>query len=173
MDIKSLQLKYLDLIKDRFTVEKNEEDYFIKLSVSKNLQILKDIIHFWRVNGVNDFCPVTSALLKKLGSFDMKINSYYKNNNFSNYIEEFGRSFLLYVTKDENKLISFVAEFELTMNKVKSGCDKDFFIETRYNIYEVFDFIIHDKEMPAEKEESFLIKVSSSIENNFCIVHKN
>lgn len=173
MDLKTLQLKYLDLIKGRNIQDEDEDKYFTNLYKSKNLEILFDIVHFWRTQAIEEFCPTSSALLKKLGSFDVKIKNFYKTVKYSNYIEEFGRTFLSYISEDENGLVTFIAKFELAMIKVKSGSGKDYFIETNYDIYEVFNYILSDEKFPNEKDKGFVIKVSDSLENSFCVINQN
>jgi len=173
MDIKSLQTKYMDIIKDRYVESEDEDIYFKNLINSKNLKVLNEIIYYWRANGIEEFCLLTSSLLKKTDCFEEKITEYYRNNNFSNYLEEFGKSFLNFIIKDENKLNSFVAEFELAMKNVNSENRNDYFIETKYNLNEVTNYILSDGEYPCEHIELSIIKVSPTLENNFCIINNN
>lgn len=173
MDLKTLQTKYLDLIKSGVKTETENDEYFVKLYKSKNLEILYDIVHFWRTQAIEEYCPVTSALLKKLYMFDEKIKNFYRTNKYSNYIEEFGRTFLSYTGNDSNKMAAFIAEFELAMINVKNGSEKDHYLETNYDIYELFNFILSDAEFPCEKDKGFLIKVSVSLENYFSVINQN
>lgn len=174
MDLKALQTGYINLLKDRETQIKTDDDYFKNVVASKNFRVLNDIVLYWRLQGINDFCTLTSGLLKKLCLFEEKVKLFYRETNISGYLEELGKSFLLYISNDRNKLIAFVSRFELALIKVKLGSEDEFLVETNFNPEEIFNFIFSDSDvLPLEESGKYFIKVSSKIENNFSISYSD
>lgn len=171
MDLKTLQTGYINLLKDRETQIITEDDYFKNIVASKNFKVLNDIVLYWRLQGISDFCTLTSGLLKKLCLFEDKVKLFYRETNISGYLEELGKSFLAYTSDDKNNLIAFVSEFELALIKVKLGCGDEFLIETNFNPAGVFNFIFSDSDkLPEEESVKYIVNVSSKIENNFSVI---
>ncbi|MBL8007199.1 MAG: hypothetical protein JNJ56_06680 [Ignavibacteria bacterium] len=173
MDLKTLQLKLLDILKEKHIPSDEDEKYIKDVLSSKNLTVLKDIIYFWRSDELARYCNFTSAYLKKINAFDDKVKEYYRVHNTSGYIEVLGKEFLNYLKSDIDKLTVFVAGFELSMIEVNSGSENDFFIETCYEPSDVFNFVYSDSEYPSEKKEKFIVRVSSELENNFTVINTN
>lgn len=173
MDLKTLQLKFLDILKDKYIPSDEDEIYIKNVLSSKNLTVLKDIIYFWRSDELARYCNFTSAYLKKINAFEEKVRDYYRIHNTSGYIEVLGKEFLNYLKNDSNKLTVFVAGFELAMIEVNSGSEDDYFIETSYEPSDVFNFVYADSDYPQEKKEKFIVRVSSLIENNFTVINNN
>lgn len=173
MDLKTLQLKLLDILKEKYIPSDEDEKYIKEVLNSKNLSVLKDIIYFWRSDELARYCNFSSAYLKKINEFDEKVKDYYRVHNTSGYIEVLGKEFLHYLKHDSNKLTVFVADFELSMIEVNSGSESDFYIETNYEPSDVFNFIYSDSGYPSEKKKKYIVRISSSLENNFNVINTN
>lgn len=169
MNLKEVQTGYLNLLKGKSDPDILKDEYFRKIVTTDNFKILNDIIIYWRAHGIKEYCGLTSALLVKLNLFQEKITEFYRDENISNYIEELGKNFLLYLTRDRNKLVAFVSEFELSLIKVKLGSRDKFIINTNYNPEKVFNFILSGDDIPESLKYNFRVTVSSEEENNFTI----
>lgn len=169
MNLKEIQTGYLDLLKGRRNSLDFKDEYFREVAESKNFRVLNDIVIYWRAHGIREYCAITSELLIKLDKFQEKVESFYRDINFSGYIEELGKTFLQYLSDDDDKLISFVSRFELALINVNLGSDKEYSIESDFEPDDIFRFILDNGKYPEQNIKKFLVIVSERLENFYTV----
>lgn len=173
MNLREIQTGYLDLLKGRKNAGEITDEYFKKIAASDNFKVLNDIVIYWRAHGIKEYCTLTSGLLIKIDRFQDKVENFYREVNFSGYIEELGKAFLQYLTGDEDKLISFISGFELAMINVNLGSKEEFVIESCFNPDEVFNFILAEDKYPELSNTVYIIRVSEGLENFYSVEIKD
>lgn len=169
MNLKEIQSGYLDLLKGRKNAGDFKDEYFSKIAESDNFRVLNEIVIYWRAHGINEYCAITSGLLVKLDMFQEKIENFYREVNFSGYIEELGKTFLQYLITDEDKLISFVSGFELAMINVNLGSKEEYVMESGFDPEEVFNFILAEGDYPELRDKVYIIRVNEALDNFYSV----
>ncbi len=117
--LKDQQLGLLDLIKRR---DVNPADpYLQRAAASPGLAIVRETALFWRTYQVESQCPCTSRLLKRLGSFEALVASYFDHYATSPFVEELSRDFLRTLSGHDDPLVRAVSQFEAGVLDTKSG----------------------------------------------------
>lgn len=168
MKIQTYQENILALLKGNPLIASTEDDYFLKLKKSSSLRILKEIVIWWRLYQLEQYCPLTTTLLKKGGIFESTVNNFYEQYNVSSYIEELGLSFLDFLIQIQSGDFKSIAAFESAMIQTKKGNKNVFLIEWENDPQEVLAFILYHQPMEKRMEQKkFITKVAAHLPSFF------
>lgn len=171
MDLAEHQRKLLGLIKTTYQATSNDEPYIQTVAQSKHLEVMHEIVVFWRSLGVERYCVLTASLLKQRGVFDESIENLIKTQALSPFIEKLGRTFVDMMSHSEDDLIASVAQFESAFIKVKHGDPNQYTVDWHYEPYAILTSLIRD--LPLEQyltKGSYQTIVSAQLPNGFEVV---
>jgi hypothetical protein len=144
MNLELLQTNLSALIKSR--ARKGPDDpYFREVEASSNLRLVKKIAFWWRKVQVEQFCALTTNLLKKAGTFEDYLEKFITNNGYSAFREEVGFQFLEYLRSLElDSITRSVVQFEEAIIKKRLGHHIDVRIRWDYEPYAVISGLLHN-----------------------------
>jgi hypothetical protein len=142
------QKSMLALIKNR-PVPPTTDPHLLELTRSRGLGLLREIAVWWRGFAVESACPWTARLLKKLGSFEMAVQSFYRGENVSPYVEKAGEQFLLQMSASRERLVLAMARLELALMRVRQGSADEFVVEWDRNPELVFQSLKSGSDLPS------------------------
>jgi hypothetical protein len=164
----------LALIKNR---EIKERDAWINsIERSPQLEMLREIALWWRCFQLSAQCRFTTLLLRRMGCFEHTVASFFSGQGTSPYIEQLGRSFLVYVKNRSSGTIYMIAAIELAFDALRSMeiespiqeivCDR--------NPDEVFAALIQGNSLPeADPEFRYRLFVGRELPNGIqCVREK-
>ena len=88
---------------------------------SPRLRLLQEIVLWWRLYAIEEFCVLTSRLLKRRGEFEPMVMRHIAEHHISPYIEEMSLLFLDTISRESDPLLAAVARFETAMIRTKKG----------------------------------------------------
>ena len=171
MDLAEHQRKLLGLIKTTYQATNDDDSYIQAVAQSKHLEVMHEIVVFWRSLGVERYCVLTASLLKQRGIFDKNIETLIKTQAVSPFIEKLGRTFVEMMSQNEDDLIASVAQFESAFIKVKHGDHNQYIIDWYYEPYAVLTSLIRN--LPLEQnliKGSYRTVVSAQLPHSFEVV---
>jgi hypothetical protein len=125
-----------------------EDPYLAEVARSPGFAFMREIALFWRTEAVEATCRWTSRLLKRLGTFDQSIASFYSDENVSPYKGKAGEQFLVRMSRHGEPLIAAMAKFELAFTRIRQGAKNKFRIEWDRDPDGVFRSLITGKKLP-------------------------
>lgn len=157
------QQTMLDLLKGRASAE-FADAHLSDVAQSAGLGLLREVAVWWRGFAVENNCPWTSQLLKKLGGFEASVESLYRSQNVSPYVEKAAEQFLLQESSGADPLIAAMARFELALMQVRQGSQEEYCIEWDRNPELVFQSLKSAGDLPlAEASLSYRTYISREI----------
>jgi hypothetical protein len=121
MELATLQRELLGLIKFSHKPAEDDDPYILAVASSKHLEMVQEIILWWRAYSLERYCIFTSTVLKRLGIFEDAVRSFIATHKLSPFIQKLGPSFLDAMSSHEIPLVASVAQFEHALISVKSG----------------------------------------------------
>jgi hypothetical protein len=138
MSLEQLQTSLSALIKSRRISPQENDDYIAKIQSSDNLLLVKKIALWWRKTQIEQYCILTTNLLKEMGTFEIQLSNFFSAKEFSAFREEVGIQFLEYIiSQNIDSLTQSVSEFELAIIKLKLGENVETSIAWEYEPYSV------------------------------------
>jgi hypothetical protein len=168
MDLADQQRKLFRLIKDTYQATEDDEPYIRTVARSEQLSLVQEIVQWWRSYSLEQFCPLTSTLLKRQDRFEETVLSLIHRGRISPFIETLGTTFLAEMSTHEDAFVAAVAQFELALIKVKQGSEETFFVDWPYEPYTVLNSLLTN--LPFEKEVargSFRTVISTELPRYF------
>jgi len=169
MNISKFQQHIKYLIKEQGSSDTLSDPYFKKLEQSPELSMVREIAIWWRLYQLENFCPISSRLLKRQGQYEDLVEAYYLNHSVSPFIEQAGLAFLSFtITKFPATLIAQIAAFEKALITTRKGSDQSY--ETIWNVnpYEVLSAILQEETLPKPiSKKQYKLTVSIAVENYF------
>jgi hypothetical protein len=157
------QKTMLDLLKSRASAEFADQ-HISDVAQSAGLGLLREVAVWWRGFAVESNCPWTAQLLKKLGAFEASVESLYRNQNVSPYVEKAAEQFLLQMSSGADPLIAAMARFELALTQVRQGSRQEYCIEWDRNPELLFQSLKSIGDLPvAEASLSYRTYISREI----------
>jgi hypothetical protein len=141
----------LDLIKKRGAP--SDDAYLQQLTGSRELAMVREIALWWRRFQLEDQCPFTSRLLKRLGAFEAMVATYFSQNATFPFVEELSRDFLSWLRNDRNQLIQAVSQFERALMEVRAGSAETFEVLWDRHPDLVLRALDQGSELPAPEQE--------------------
>lgn len=121
MNLASHQRILLGLIRSNYQVRAGDDDYFHKVSQSRDLEEARGNIFLWRVYVLERACILTFTLLKQRNLLKHELDAFITQHNISPFRETQPPDFLAALSSHNDPLIASVAQFELALWKVKQG----------------------------------------------------
>jgi hypothetical protein len=127
MNLAHHQRILLGLMRSSYQVGADDEDYFHRVSASRDLEEARGNVLLWRVYVLERTCVLTVALLRQRQCLLPMLQAFIRQENISPFREFQPRAFLVFASASEDHLIASVAQFELALGKVSEG-DSDRFV---------------------------------------------
>jgi len=121
MDLATHQRKLLGLIRSNYQVRPDDDPYFQKVSQSKDLEEARGNIFLWRVWVLERNSVLTFTLLKQRNLLKQVLDAFISQHNISPFRETQPPDFLEVLKSHNDPLIASVAQFELSLWKVRQG----------------------------------------------------
>lgn len=121
MELANHQRILLGLIRSNYQVRPDDDAYFHKVSQSRDLEEARGNILLWRVYVLERACVLTFALLKQRDLLKEALDAFITQYNISPFRETQPPDFLEALSTHDDPLIASVAQFELSLWKVKQG----------------------------------------------------
>jgi hypothetical protein len=127
-----------------------------------HLELLREIVFWWRDLGVTRYCSFTAKILRRRGDFGSVLAGFIRDCPGSALIEEQGDLFLDYVSRDPEPLVAALAATERAL--IRSRLDEarpETIIAWRHDPEAVFDFILNDVSFDEDEVAgSFVVRVT-------------
>ena len=120
VDLATRQRQLRDLIKGR-GVPVDADPYVRDVATSPGLDMVREIVLWWRALGIERTCPLTAAVLKRRERFDAAVATFVRDHALTPYRDELGPRFLEASARDADPLVAAIACFERATNRVKQG----------------------------------------------------
>lgn len=153
MDLATRQRQLLGLLKGNDYASFDGDPYIRAIAQSKNLEVTREIIVWWRLSSLERYCVLTSKLLKQRKLFETLVQDFIGTQKISPFIEKLGRTFLESLREHEDSLVASVAQFELALIKVKQGEPNTYVIDWFYEPYSVLNNILRGEPVNEEKDK--------------------
>ena len=121
MDLANHQRILLGLIRSNYQVRPDDDAYLHRVSQSKDLAEARGNIFLWRVYVLERACVLTFTLLKQLNLLKQELDAFIRQHNISPFRETQPPDFLEALSSHDDPLIASVAQFELSLWKVRQG----------------------------------------------------
>lgn len=107
----------------------DDPSYTQELVGSSRLEVVQDVIYFWRAYGLENFCFLTATWLKRLGRFEADIKNFVTTGGFSPFVEESGIQFLHYMANDRDPIVAALANLELALHETRLDLSEERIVE--------------------------------------------
>lgn len=121
MDLANHQRILLGLIRSNYPVRPDDDRYFHKVSQSRDLEEARGNILLWRVYVLERACVLTFTLLKQRDLLKQALDAFIAQYNISPFRETQPPDFLEALSTHDDPLVASVAQFELSLWKVRQG----------------------------------------------------
>jgi hypothetical protein len=129
MDLAGHQQILLGLIRSNYDVRPEDDEYFHRVSRSKDLAEARGNVLLWRVYVLERSCPLTLELLKQRCLLKSELDGFISQQNISPFREFQAPLFLETLCRHPDPLIVSVSQFELALIKVREGDPKTYVID--------------------------------------------
>lgn len=171
MDLTTHQRQLLSLIKSPNKVPDSDDPYIRTVAQSRHLEIMHEIIVFWKMVGLERLCILTSNILKRRNLFDQAVRTFVSTHDISPFIDRAGVQFLEEMSVHSDSLIASIAQFELAYIKIKRGDQGFHIIDWGYEPQAVLNSILLN--LPLDETAicgSYQTIVSQSIPNSYQVI---
>jgi|GEM_PF-927318 len=122
MNLQTLQVNLLNLVKSRSDIDDLDDAYLREVASSQNLVLAKKIVLWWRQLQIQNYCVLTTRLLESYGKFE-KYTQQFATQKFSVFSEEAGDEFIDFINlaEDTSPLLRSVSTFEKALIKLYKG----------------------------------------------------
>lgn len=142
MNLASYQKQILQLLKST-DPPLTEDSYLLQVYQSKELALVQEIVLWWRAYQLEQYCKLTTTLLKKQHQFEEQVTNFYRQQDVSSYIEQLSDTFLSFVIQSDDGLLRSVASFEQALIRVKKGDTSVYEVNWPYEPYAVLGYLLH------------------------------
>jgi hypothetical protein len=136
------QRRLLSLIQGHYFPSADDDEYILGVAHSPHLEVVKEIVQWWRVYNVQRYCVLTCRLLKRKGLFDEAMRAFAGRRALSPYVERLGAMFLDEMSQHQDALVASVARFELALVRVRLGDPHTYIIEWGHDPEQVLGMIV-------------------------------
>lgn len=163
MDLAAHQRKLLGLIKSTYQGADDDDPYIRAVADSEHLRLVREIADWWRIFNLEQYCVLTSRLLKRKGLFEETVHAFSGKSGLSPYIERLGAGFLEEMSRHHDSLVASVARFELALIRIKRGDVGRYVVNWRHAPHIILDSLIRGSPY-SEKEAEGLYQTVVSID---------
>jgi hypothetical protein len=145
MTLAQLQRTLAALIKGTHQPSPADPPYIAMVAGSAHLEMVREVVSWWRAFDVTRFCVLTSTLLRQAGLFDEAFDAFVRKGRVSPFVETAGASFLEEMSTHPDSLVRSVARFELALVRIKAGDRGDHVIEWEYDPEIVLNAVLNGR----------------------------
>lgn len=120
----------------------------LELAQARGLAGLREIAALGRAFAVENTCPWTARLLKKLGCFEANVRALCLAGGVSASLENAGEQFLFRMSASPDPLVSATARLELALMRVRQGSADEYLVEWDRNPELVFQSLRSGADLP-------------------------
>jgi hypothetical protein len=120
-----------------------DPEYVQSLRNTARLEVVREIVHFWRAHALETFCVLTVPWLKRLGRFDAEVGKFITTSDLSPFIEVVGLQFLRYLEQDSDQVVQALARFETALHETREDISTSRTIDWPCDPRPVLDAIFH------------------------------
>lgn len=170
--LETLQRELLAMVKGRPSETALRSPYLLRVSQSEGLAITREIVSWWRALGLEQFCVLTTRLLKSQNRFEKEVAEFIRTGTIHPFIEELADAFLAYKSQDPDPLTACVAQFERALIHAKKGDLTEVVLRWHCNPYQVLGFLlVHEGALERWGEECcYLTRIAASIPGTFEVI---
>jgi hypothetical protein len=106
-----------------------DDPYIRNVAQSGHLEVLREVIWWWRQFDIERSCVLTSSVLKRRNRFEDTVRDFAAGRHLSPFVEGLAQSFLEYVSHGADLLTACVARLEWAVLQVKQGDTREHSIE--------------------------------------------
>ena len=150
MDLANHQRILLGLIRSNYQVRPDDDAYFHRVSQSKDLEEARGNIFLWRVYVLERTCVLTFTLLKQRNFLKQELDAFIRQHNISPFRETQAPAFLETLSSHSDPLIASVAQFELSLMKVRQGDPRAYTVSWAVEPHTILNNLA--KNIPIEEE---------------------
>ena len=174
MDLANHQRILLGLVRSNYQVRPDDGAYFHRVSQSKDLEEARRNIFLWRVYVLERACVLTFTLLKQRNLLKQELDAFIRQHNISPFRETQPPDFLEALSSHDDPLIASVAQFELSLWKVRQGDPGSYTLSWSVEPHTILnnlakDIPIDEKSLP---EGDYQILISRDLPSLFQIDRK-
>lgn len=161
------------MVRGNAIAEPQDDAYLQMISGSPQLQLVREIALWWRAKGLEEYCVLTTRLLKRLGAFDRLVAGFFGQFGAFPYVEEQAYRFLEFAGEDRTDLkipplIASVAAFELALLRVKRGSVERYEVHWPCDPAPVIAALVNDEPLNLESSAGdFTTIISSTLPDCF------
>ena len=97
----------------------DDPPYAQQLTGSKRLEVVREVIGFWRAHALERYCVLSAAWLKRQGRFESEIQRFITAGEFSPDIALAGQHFLRQLAHDGDAIVQALARFEIALHETR------------------------------------------------------
>jgi hypothetical protein len=168
MNLAAVQRGLSELIRTGATA--SDDPYVRGLAGSDRVELLREIVLWWRTFGVQRACPLTSRLLLRRGRLELAVDDFVAGNSISPYIEDLAQAFVDVHREDDDPLVAAVASFEAAVIRVKRGDIRRHVIEWPDEPYGVLAALLANEPLPSASGTPAWTIVGADIPGRFQVV---
>jgi hypothetical protein len=163
-DLARLQRELGRLITSGGGAPDDADPYLRVVAASPRLAILREIVGWWRFYDVRRACPLTAALLERLGRFDEAVFDFVRDRTLSPFVEELAASFLDAMGEDRDRRVAALARFERALLRIQRGDDEVYTVDWDRNPYAILAQVLDRQPATAVEERPGLYRTVISRE---------
>lgn len=169
MTLATVQRGLRDLLRGRPMVERHP--YLADVAASDRLDLLREIVLWWRAFGLERTSPLTAALLKRHGRFDETVSRFVVEQSISPYVEQLGEAFAAAHRDDPDELVATVASFEWALMRVKRGDPGTYEVDWPAEPYAVLHGLLMGRQLPSGSpgRAAYRTVVSAAVAGHFTV----
>lgn len=168
MSLATVQRGLSELVRTGVTT--SDDPWVRGLADSERLELLREIVLWWRTFGVQRACPLTSRLLARQGRLERAVDEFVATKSISPYIESLAQAFVDAHREDEDPLIAAVASFEAAVIRVKRGDTGRHTIGWPGEPYGILAALLANEPLPAASGTPAWTVVGADIPGHFVVV---
>lgn len=166
MELRQLQQGIFQTLKS--PENPTNDSYLREVANSDGLQILREIVLWWRALQMEQFCILSSVYLKRHNQFDQTIQGFYHSTNVSAFIEEAGLEFFNFLSTGKDPILSALAQFERALILVKKGSKEETITKWPCDPQALLTGIMHQQVLPKiDLSTGYQTRVSARIPGMF------
>lgn len=153
MDLATHQRAMLRLFRATYRLSEDDEPYVRQVAQSRDLQEARGNVLMWRVYVLQRTCPLSFALLQRLGMLRQAIENFIAQCNISPFRETQAPAFLELLSGHADRVIVSVAQFEQALALVRQGDPRSHTINWSVEPAVVLHSLASDLPLPDELPE--------------------
>jgi hypothetical protein len=168
MSLATVQRGLSELVRTGATA--SDDPYVRGVVGSDRVELVREIVLWWRTFGVQRACPLTSRLLSRRGRLERAVDEFVAGNSISPYIEDLARAFVDVHRTDDDPLVAAVASFEGAVIRVKRGDTRRHVVAWPEEPYGVLAALMGNGDMPDAPAAPYWTVIGAEIPGWFEVV---